>query len=122
MIDKKQVSSDGLITCIIGIMDDMKAEDVQLLDLGNIENAVTSYFIICSGNSNTQVSAICEAILRNTRKNLREKPLHIEGKQNAEWILMDYAHVVVHIFQKNIRELYDIEGFWSKAMVTKFLK
>ena len=85
----KKVNTDDLIAEIIKGIDDVKGEDVQLLDLREIENTVCDYFVICSGNSNTQVKAISGSIQKNVSKNLKDKPWHIEGEVNAEWVLMD---------------------------------
>lgn len=115
-IKKKKVNSKKLCDSIIEGMQDNKAKNIVLLDLRKIESAVCSYFIICSGESNTQVEGIQQAVVRNTRKNLKEKPWHIEGKTNAEWILLDYVDVVVHIFYKGIREFYDLEDLWADAI------
>jgi ribosome-associated protein len=115
---KNKVSTDELITFIIKGIDDVKGEDIQLLDLREIENTVCDYFIICSGNSNTQVNAITGSIQKVVSKELKDKPWHIEGQNNAEWVLMDYVNVVVHVFQKQIREFYDIESLWGDAKIT----
>ena len=114
----KKVNTDDLIAEIIKGIDDVKGEDIQLLDLREIENTVCDYFIICSGNSNTQVKAISGSIQKNVSKNLKDKPWHIEGEVNSEWVLMDYVNVVVHVFQKQIREYYDIESLWGDAKIT----
>ncbi len=114
----KKVNTDDLIAEIVKGIDDVKGEDVQLLDLREIENTVCDYFIICSGNSNTQVKAISGSIQKNVSKNLKDKPWHIEGEVNSEWVLMDYVNVVVHVFQKQIREYYDIESLWGDAKIT----
>jgi ribosome-associated protein len=114
----KKVNTDELIAEIIKGIDDVKGEDVQLLDLRDIENTVCDYFVICSGNSNTQVKAISGSIQKNVSKNLKDKPWHIEGEVNSEWVLMDYVNVVVHVFQKQIREYYDIESLWGDAKIT----
>ena len=116
---KKQVSTDDLISVIIKGMDDVKGENIQLLDLREIENTVCDYFIICSGNSNTQVNAISGPIQKVVSKQLKDKPWHIEGQGNSEWILMDYVNVVVHIFQKHVRDFYDIESLWGDAKITE---
>ncbi|MDP6922293.1 MAG: ribosome silencing factor, partial [Lutibacter sp.] len=100
---KKQGSADGLITSILKAVDEIKGEDVQLLDLREIENTVCDYFIICSGTSNTHVSAIAGIIQKQVSKMIKEKPWHIEGETNAEWVLLDYVNVVVHVFQKQTR-------------------
>lgn len=116
---KKQVSTDDLITVIIKGIDDVKGENIQLLDLRGIENTVCDYFIICSGNSNTQVNAISGSVKKVVSKELKDKPWHIEGQGNSEWILMDYVNVVVHVFQKHVRDFYDIESLWGDAKITK---
>jgi ribosome-associated protein len=116
---KQQVSTDDLIACIIKGIDEVKGEDIQLLDLRDIENTVCDYFIICTGNSNTQVNAISGSVQKMVSKELKDKPWHIEGQTNAEWILMDYVNVVVHVFQKHIREYYDIESLWGDAITTQ---
>ncbi len=114
----KKINTDDLIAEIIKGIDDVKGEDVQLLDLREIENTVCDYFIVCSGGSNTQVKAISGSIQKVVSKSLKDKPWHIEGEINSEWILMDYVNVVVHVFQKHIREFYDIESLWGDAKIT----
>ncbi|MCG8892581.1 ribosome silencing factor [Tenacibaculum finnmarkense] len=116
---KKQASTDDLIAVIIKGIEDVKGEDIQLLDLREIENTVCDYFIICSGNSNTQVSAISNSVQKMVSKELKDKAWHIEGQGNSEWVLMDYVHVVVHVFQKEIRSYYDIESLWGDAKITE---
>ncbi|RCS27564.1 ribosome silencing factor [Polaribacter sp. WD7] len=116
---KKQVSTDNLIAVILKGIDDVKGEDIQLLDLREIENTVCDYFVICSGNSNTQVNAISGSIQKVVSKELKDKPWHVEGETNAEWVLMDYVNVVVHIFQKHVRDFYDIESLWGDAKITE---
>lgn len=116
---KKQVSTDDLITVIIQGIEEVKGENIKLLDLREIENAVCDYFIICSGNSNTQVKAIYGSVQKTVSKQIKDKPWHIEGENNAEWILMDYVNVVVHVFQKQIRDFYDIESLWGDAEITE---
>jgi ribosome-associated protein len=115
----KQVSTDDLIAFIIKGIEEVKGENIQLLDLREIENTVCDYFIICSGNSNTQVNAISGSIQKIVSKELKDKPWHIEGQTNSEWILMDYVNVAVHVFQKHVREFYDIESLWGDAKITE---
>ena len=116
---KKQASTDDLISVIIKGIDEVKGENIQLLDLREIENTVCDYFVICSGNSNTQVNAISGSIQKMVSKELKDKPWHIEGQGNSEWVLMDYVNVVVHIFQKQVRDYYDIESLWGDAKITE---
>ena len=116
----KNISSpDELISLIVQAIEDIKGQNISLLDLRNIENTVCDYFIVCNGNSNTQVNAIVSSVQKNVSKNIREKPYQIEGVENAEWILMDYVNVVVHVFQKHKREYYDIDNLWGDAKITE---
>lgn len=114
-MSKKEVGTDQLTTQIIRGIEEVKGQDIEILDLREIENTVCDYFIICNGTSNTQVNAIVNSVQKSVSKELREKPWHTEGTENAEWVLIDYVHVVVHVFQKHIREFYDIEGLWGDA-------
>lgn len=115
----KQTNTDHLLAVIIKGIDDVKGEDIQLLDLREIENTVCDYFVVCSANSNTQVNAISGSVQKVVSKELKDKPWHVEGLGNAEWVLMDYVNVVVHIFQKQVREFYDIESLWGDAKITE---
>ncbi|WP_298425293.1 ribosome silencing factor [uncultured Kordia sp.] len=115
---KTEVSTDQLITGIVKGIEEVKGNDITILDLREIENTVCDYFIICNGTSNTQVNAIVGSVQKMVSKELKDKPWHIEGADNAEWVLMDYVNVVVHVFQKHIREFYDIEGLWGDAKIT----
>lgn len=115
---KEKVSTDAIIAQIIAGAEDVKANDITIMDLREIENTVTSYFVICNGTSNTQVNAIVNAIQRKVSKELQENPWHVEGSSQAEWVLMDYVNVVVHVFQKHVREYYDLEGLWGDAKIT----
>ncbi|MGB1411546.1 MAG: ribosome silencing factor [Flavobacteriaceae bacterium] len=114
-MQKNQADADQIVAEIIKGMEEVKAQEIQILDLRSIENTVCDYFVICSGTSNTQVNALVNSVQKIVSKSLKEKPWHIEGSDNAEWVLMDYVHVVVHVFQKHIREFYDIEGLWGDA-------
>merc|ERR1711912_2430 len=104
-----------LIDEIIDGIENIKGEKIKVMDLSNIENTPCKFFIICSGNSNTQVIAIVNSILKRVSKKIQEKPLHTEGLEAAEWVLLDYVNVVVHVFQRKIREFYNIEELWGDA-------
>lgn len=114
-----QATANDLITQILTGIEDVKGVDIQLLDLREIENTVCSYFIICNGTSNTHVSAIVNSVQKTVSKQIQEKPYHTEGSENAEWVLIDYVDVVVHVFQKHIRNYYNIEGLWGDAKMTE---
>lgn len=116
---KRNTSADQLISCIINGIEDVKGQNISILDLREIENMVCDYFIICDGTSNTQVNAIVNSIQKKVSKELKDKPWHIEGNENAEWVLMDYINVVVHVFQRHTRAYYNIEGLWGDAKTTE---
>lgn len=115
----KITEKELLVEKIIEAIQDTKGEDVLVFDLTNIENAVAETFIICTGNSNTQVSSIAGNIQKKVRIDLKDRPWHVEGTENSMWVLLDYVSVVVHVFQKETREYYDIETLWGDAKVTK---
>ena len=114
----KKISKDELLVNIIKGIEEVKGNDIDILDLREIENTVCDYFIICNGNSNTQVNAIVNSVQKTVSKELKDKPWHVEGSDNAEWVLMDYVDIVVHVFQKHVREFYNIEGLWGDAKIT----
>ncbi|MFT6368947.1 MAG: ribosome-associated protein [Maribacter sp.] len=110
--------ADELIALILQGIEEVKGQHINLLDLRDIENTVCDYFIVCNGTSNTHVNAIVGSIQKIVSKAIQDKPWHVEGEVNAEWVLLDYINVVVHVFQKQIREFYDIEGLWGDAKFT----
>ena len=116
---EEKTNADQLITTIIGGIEEVKGKEITILDLREIENTVCDYFIVCEGTSNTQVNAIVNSIQKQVSKTIKDKPWHIEGTDNAEWVLMDYVNVVVHVFQKHVREYYDIESLWGDAKTTQ---
>src|SRR5690554_900560 len=109
---RKQTDSKTLIDTIVDSIQNIKGEDIVILDLTEIENTFCEYFILCTGNSNTHTASISAAIEKQVRKHTGEKPWHIEGIENAQWILMDYTNIIVHIFQREHRLFYDLEGLW----------
>ncbi|ASS48041.1 MAG: ribosome silencing factor [Candidatus Fluviicola riflensis] len=115
---KQDTDSQILCNAIVEGMQENKAKDIVVLDLRNIANAVTDFFVICSGESSTQVDGISSTVTRHTRQELQEKPWHQEGKTNSEWILLDYVSVVAHIFYKDARHFYELEDLWSDAIRT----
>jgi ribosome-associated protein len=115
---QQQVSAETLCNMVVEGMQENKAEDITVLDLRQSKGAVSDFFIICSANSATQVNGIADSVVRFTRKNIKERPWHIEGKANAEWVLLDYVSVVAHIFYKETRSFYNLEDMWADAQRT----
>ncbi|HBK19991.1 MAG: ribosome silencing factor [Schleiferiaceae bacterium] len=118
MHTKPEASSELVKKFVVEGLQEIKGQNITVLDLREIENAVTDFFIIAEGNSNTQVNSLADSVHKVVRENVGDKPWHIEGRDNSEWVLMDYVTVVVHVFQKGIREFYDLEGLWGDAEIT----
>ena len=115
---KDTEASELLVKAIVEGMQENKAKDIVILDLRTLSSAVCDFFVICSGDSSTQVDGIANSIARFTRKELKEKPWHIEGKSNSEWILLDYVNVVSHVFYKDARSFYELADLWADAIRT----
>ena len=107
----------SLVDEILYGIEDVKGVEIHIMDLSKISNTVCKFFILCTGTSNTHVAAIANSVKKNVSKKLKEKPYSMEGIENQEWVLIDYVDVVVHIFQREIREFYDIENLWGDAKI-----
>lgn len=90
------------------------------LDLRHLGDAPADFFIICEGDSNTHIKAISDSIYKKVKEEMLTMPSHVEGSQNAKWVLMDYFNTIVHVFYPETREFYDIEQLWSDADTTEF--
>ena len=107
-----------LVKTITEGIQEKKGSDIVVADLSKIEGTICKYFIICQGNSPTQVEAIAESIGDFARERLKEKPTHVVGLENAQWVAMDYTDVLVHIFLPDVRAYYDLEHLWEDARLT----
>lgn len=112
-----EVTSEELRDLIVRGMQEKKGVDVVVMDLREVKNAICDYFVICSGNSDTQIDAIAQSVDEEVHKNTGQNPWHQEGKMNREWILLDYVDVVAHVFKKERRAFYDLEQLWGDADV-----
>jgi len=106
-------------TIIKGIQD-KKGENIVSIRVGAISGAISEYYIICNANSNTQVDAIAQGVERDVREVLKTKPWHVEGKDNSQWILLDYVSIMVHIFQTPFRDFYKLEELWADAPIKTY--
>ena len=116
---RKGVNSETLSDVIVKGMQEKKASDIVVMDLRKIKNAVADFFVICSGNSDKQLDAISDSIDAEVYKKFQENPWHTEGKNNKEWMLLDYINVVAHVFRKDRREFYALERLWGDADITE---
>ena len=120
MAKGKQTNSEKLTQSIIQGIQEKKGKEIISLNLTKLPNSVSNYFVICHGNTKIQVEAIAEAVEEIVRKKIADKPWHKEGFENAEWILLDYVDVVVHIFQESTRSFYNLEKLWADAEIKKY--
>lgn len=118
---KKRKGGDSKKLCeaIVKGMQEKKAIDILVMDLRKVKNAVADFFVICSGGSDKQLDAIADSVDEEVFKTVKENPWHVEGKNNKEWMLLDYFDVVAHIFKKEKREFFALEKLWGDAEMTE---
>lgn len=119
MADNSEKESMELVDLVVGAMEDKKGLDIAYIDFTKAPNTVARYFVICHGNSNVHVDTLADGVIEKVRRESGAKPWNKEGLENAEWILLDYADVVVHIFQQNFRDFYKLEELWSDMKITR---
>ena len=115
-IDETNILLEHIVDAII----DIKGNKIMSLDLRKVESAICKYFVICTGTSDTHTNAIKGNIKKFISKKIGENPSHVEGTSKSEWILIDYFDIIVHIFQENTRNFYNIEDLWADAIVKKY--
>jgi ribosome-associated protein len=123
MVKQKSVEKTNTIEIVNAAVEGIlkkKGKNPVSLDLTEIENSVCKYFIICHGDSNTQVEALAESVMEVVQEETGEKAWHKEGLNNATWALLDYSDVVIHIFQKEYRGFYKLEELWADAKLTEY--
>lgn len=112
--------SEELMNTIIDSIQDIKGKDIVKLDLTQLHDAPTDFFVICEGDSTTQVKAIADRIQLRLKNELGELPNHVEGTRESLWVCLDYFNVVIHVFHRESREFYDLEDLWSDAVATEY--
>jgi len=108
-------NAEEIVATVVEAMDAIKGKEIVTLDLRETGTAVTDYFVICHANSKVQVDAIADKIIDEVRDKNGVKPYHIEGRDNTEWILIDFVDVVVHVFLQSMRQFYQLEELWADA-------
>ena len=118
MTEKKTINiSDDLANTMIQGIFERKGLDVVLMDFSEIANVDFEKFIVCHGTSSTHSAAIADSVIDEVINTLGEKPWHIEGNGNTGWILLDYSNIIVHIFQQEVRQYYQLEELWADAKI-----
>ena len=108
-------NAEELVATVVEAMESVKGKEIVTLDLRETGTTVTDYFVICHANSKTQVDALADKIIDEVRDKNGVKPYHIEGRDNTEWILIDFVDVVVHVFLQSMRKFYQLEELWADA-------
>jgi len=112
--------TDTLLTTIVSGIEEVKGHGIISLDLSSLNGSICDHFVICHGNSTTQVEAIADKIKEFTDKQLGERPWRSEGQRNAQWVVLDYVDIVVHVFYKDARGFYNLEDLWGDAEITRY--
>lgn len=118
--DPQPQSAQMMNDIIIDSIQDIKGKKIVKLDMRKLEDAPADFFIVCEGESSTQVRAISENVGRRLKEELGLHPLHSEGSRQAQWICLDYFDTVVHIFYNETRSFYELEDLWSDAILTEY--
>lgn len=121
-MSKKKIHDDSKVMAdyVVAAMQEQKAKEIVILDFTKIKNALSDYFVICHASNKTQIQAIVNTIEFNLRKEINSHAWSTEGEENAEWILMDYGSVIVHVFEESVRRFYQIENLWGDTDITRF--
>ncbi len=120
MVKTKSPSLENkLIERIVASIAEKKGNDITVIDLQGFDHTIADFFVIADATTHIQVKAIADHIERQVSKALKIRPAGVEGEENAQWILLDYGDVIVHVFQQPVREYYDIEGLWADAPIQK---
>lgn len=115
-----ELSAEAFNDLVIDSIQDIKGKNIVKLDLRHLDEAPTDYFIVCEGDSVTQVKAIADNIYRGLKNDYGILPQHFEGQRNSVWILLDYFNVVIHVFHPETRSFYELEDLWSDAIFTEY--
>lgn len=114
------MNQEAINDLIIDSIQDIKGKHILKLDLRRIQDAPTDYFVICEGDSTTQVRAIADNVRRRLREEGSLPPIHVEGERGATWICLDYFNTVVHVFYRETRKFYELEDLWGDARFTEY--
>lgn len=122
MQESESVSFNDKKQLIIQAIQEKKGKEITSIDLSEVENSICDCFIICHGDSNTQVDAITGSIEKKLKEDVGIRAHHVEGLRNSQWVLMDYFDILVHVFQKEFRTFYNLEELWADGEIVKLDK
>jgi len=123
-LDKPEIIANPHVTeiadLIVDSIQDTKGQNIVKMDLRELDEAPCAFFVVCEGNSTTQVSAIAGNIEKRLKEEMGLRPSHSEGKSTSTWVLVDYFDIVVHVFYPETRKFYELEDLWSDAKTTEY--
>lgn len=111
----KVIGNEQIVTKIVEGIQERKGKEIVVVNMNKLKEAPCSYFIICEGDSNVHVNAVAMSIKEYVQQQIDVKPYATDGFENSEWIAMDYGQIIVHVFQRHVRQFYDIEHLWADA-------
>lgn len=117
-VDTKDNATEQLLRNVVLGLQEKKGANITILDMRELDNSVCDYFVISEADSNVHVAALADSVEEMVYVNQGEWPLHMEGKTQAQWVLVDYVDIVVHVFHKTTRPYYNLEGLWADAKRT----
>ena len=120
VLPKQNIAHKDLSDLVVDSIQDIKGKNIIKMDLRKLDFAPTDYFIICEGDSSTQISAIAQNVYRRLKEEAGVFPNHMEGMSNSNWILVDYFDIVVHVFYPETREFYNLENLWNDSEIIKY--
>ena len=115
----ENITTETLLYNIIEGIRKVKGKEIVDIDLTSLEQRICQHFLICHGDSNTHVNAIADSVEREMKEKLEWPSCHKEGHENARWVLLDYGSIVVHVFQKEYRDFYQLEELWADGNIVK---
>jgi len=113
------VETEQIVNKIVEGIQERKGKKIVIVNMSDLREAPCSCFVICEGDSKVHVNAIAHSVKDWVRDEIKLKPYAIDGQENSEWIAMDYGAIIVHVFQRTVREFYDIEHLWEDAKLTE---
>lgn len=119
MTETEETRKDDKLEVILEALKEKKGKDIVTIDLRKVGNAICDHFVICQGDSTTQVDALSDSVHRKVKKELNTAAHHVEGMNNSLWVLMDYSDIVVHIFLDEQRKFYNLEDLWADGVLSR---
>ncbi|MEP7195513.1 MAG: ribosome silencing factor [Saprospiraceae bacterium] len=110
----------ALLSLILDSIQDIKGKNIIQIDLSKIPEAPAKYFIICEGESSTQIRAIANNTAKRVKEETNISANHIEGQLGAKWVLVDFFDIIVHVFDKSTRQFYDLENLWNDGKTIEY--